>query len=169
MFGRVKGLKNISVDSEKSHLTLKKTNFPLVIMRPYDLVQLGAMAANGSEDILIWIGKRIGKNLAVAVQKNKNEKKREKLIKSILETLSQMGFGEFDLNYNEGEVAKISVANPISNEIADKEDARVLCNLYNGLFSGMFSGTGVEVEGDEIECRLDGQKKCVFEMKFEED
>jgi hypothetical protein len=64
MFSKLlsKGLKNIAIDSKKSHIYLKETDFSLVIIRPYDLVQLGDLVGSGSEDILVWAGKTIGKN-----------------------------------------------------------------------------------------------------------
>jgi predicted hydrocarbon binding protein len=165
--GMYKGLKKVTIDPDKSHLTLKGTDFPLVILRPYDMVSLGALVGSGSEDILIWIGKTIGKNLSIALQSGKI-KKREKLILLTLDMLSNLGFGKFSMKYAEGKSAKIHVQSPISNEIKDKKDAKVLCNLYNGLFIGIFSGTGVDVDGDEKECVLEGKRECVFEYEFEE-
>jgi predicted hydrocarbon binding protein len=163
-----KGLKNIAIDTQKSHLTLKGSNYPLVILRPYDLVQLGALVGSGSEDILIWTGKSIGKNLCQAVMEINKIKKRDKLIQAVVETLSNLGFGKFSINYSEGKSCIIRVSNPISSAIKDKNDAKVLCNLYNGIFIGMLSGSGVEVDGEEIECVLEGKKECVFEYKFKE-
>jgi len=161
-----KGLKNVTVDPQKSHLILKGTNLPLVIMRPYDLVQLGALVGSGSEDILIWTGKIIGKNICQAIQESNQIKKREKLIETVLENLSLLGFGKLSADYKEGKQCIIKVANPISNTIKDKNDAKVLCNLYNGLFIGMFSGSGIEVEGQEKQCALSGHNECIFEYIF---
>lgn len=157
-----KGLKNVVIDPEKSHLSLKGTNFPLVILRPYDLVQLGALVGSGSEDILIWTGKIIGKNLCQALQEKMQIKKREKLIELVLENLSYLGFGKFSLDYKEGKESTIKVSTPISNTIKDKNDAKVLCNLYNGIFIGMFSGSGIDVEGEEKQCALSGHNECIF-------
>jgi predicted hydrocarbon binding protein len=162
-----KGLKNVTIDTQKSHLMLKGTKIPLVILRPYDLVQLGALVGSGSEDILIWTGKIIGKNLCQSLQESNQIKKREKLIDLVLENMSSLGFGKFNVDYKEGKNCIIKVSNPISNTIKDKSDAKVLCNLYNGLFIGMFSGSGIEVEGEEKQCVLTGSPECVFEYKFE--
>jgi predicted hydrocarbon binding protein len=173
MFGRIsnlyKPLKKVDIDQNKSHLLLKNTKVSLVLLRPYDLVQLGALIGSGSEDILIWTGKTIGKNLCQALQEATKEKKREKLIANVLDTLSSLGFGKFSFNYKEGASATIKVSNPISSAIKDKNDAKVLCSLYNGLFMGMFSGSGVEVDGTEKECILNGQANCVFDYTFEVD
>ena len=67
MFSKIKIIR----DSKKSHLTLKDQHFPLVILRPHDLVQLGALVASGSEDILIWTGKNIGKKITNVLQMRK--------------------------------------------------------------------------------------------------
>jgi predicted hydrocarbon binding protein len=168
MFGRLsyKGLKSVASDTAKSHLMLKGTNFPLIILRPYDMVQLGALVGSGSEDIIIWIGKTIGKNLCNAMQ-NEKIKKREKLIELILETLTDLGFGRFSMSYKENVSVLINVNNPISSAIKDKKDAKVLCNLYNGIFIGMFSASGVEIEGEEQKCVLNGDKECSFNYRFE--
>ena len=172
MFGRFsnlyKPLKKIDVDQNKFHIYLKGTNVKLVLLRPYDLVQLGALVGSGSEDILIWTGKIIGKNLCQAIQDSSKEKKREKLLGSVLETLSSMGFGRFSMSYKEGKNATIKVSDPISSAIKDKGDAKVLCDLYNGLFNGMFTATGIDVEGNEKECILKGNPNCIFEYQFEE-
>src|SRR6056297_208997 len=137
MFSKIKIIR----DSEKSHLTLKDQNFPLVILRPHDLVQLGALVGSGSEDILIWTGKNIGKKITNVLQNIvKKSNKREKLIDKVLDTLSLFGFGEFVFSYSKGDKVTIKVSNPISTVIKDKKDAKVLCNLYNGIFTGILSG-----------------------------
>ena len=124
-----KGLKNVTIDTQKSHLILKGPKIPLIILRPYDLVQLGALVGSGSEDILIWTGKIIGKNVCQSLQESNQIKKREKLIELVLENLSFLGFGKFAVDYKDGKSCTIKVANPISNAIKDKVDAKVLCNL----------------------------------------
>ena len=171
MFGRVsflyKGLKEVAIDQEKSQLRLKGTKFPLVLLRPYDLVQLGALVASGSEDILIWVGKTIGKDLSKALQSTGDFKKKEKLVQNILETLSHFGFGKCTLvNFDEGKGSTIKVFSSISADIKDKSDAKVLCNLYNGIFIGMFSSCGLDVEGEEKECILKGNPQCTYQYKF---
>ncbi len=160
----------IARDLKNSHLTIKDQDFPLVILRPDDLVQLGALVASGSEDILIWTGKNIGKKITNTLQNvMKKKKSRDKLIEFVLDALSNLGFGEFDLKYSKGKEAIIMVNNPISTTIKDKQDANVLCNLYNGIFMGMLNGTGLQVEGEEIECVLKGAKQCVYKYIFEEE
>jgi predicted hydrocarbon binding protein len=162
-----KSLKKVTTDPNKSHIIIKNTNIPLILLRPYDLVQLGALIGSSSEDILIWTGKTIGKHLTQVLQESTKEKKHEKLIENILDTLNSMGFGKFSLSYKEGQKASIKVTNPISVSIKEKSDAKVLCNLYNGLFIGIFSGLNINVEGVESECVLDGKSSCIFDYKFE--
>lgn len=173
MFGRFqnlyKPLKRIDIDQNKSQIILKGTRVNLVLLRPYDLVQLGAIVGSGSEDILIWTGKSIGKNLSQALQESTKEKKREKLIQNVLDTLNSLGFGKFNLTYKEGVEVIFRVSNPLAATpgLKDKADNRVLCDIYNGIFIGILAGSGVDVEGGEEECVLDGKPNCVYKYKFE--
>ncbi|MBD3351367.1 MAG: hypothetical protein GF364_07760 [Candidatus Lokiarchaeota archaeon] len=166
MFKRLlsKGIKNISIDSKKSHILLKNTNFSLVIMRPYDLVQLGDLVGSGSEDILIWTGKTIGKSLCKNIQDNKKIRTRKKLFEALLSYLTNLGYGKFDMEYNKGKNVKIEIKNSIVQEIKEMEDAQLIRNLYNGIFIGSLNSSGVEVE--EVSQEFDKKDPIVFEYNF---
>lgn len=148
MFGRLlsKGLKRISINSKKSHIFLKNTDFSLVIVRPYDLVQLGDFVGSGSEDILIWTGKTIGRTLCNNIRQNKRIKNRKKLFDALTDNLENLGYGTVDIDYKPGKYAKIEISNPLTEEITDINDAELIKNLYNGIIIGAFNSSGLEVE-----------------------
>jgi len=41
--------------------------------------------------------------------------------------------------------------------------------LYNGIFIGMLNGTGLQVDGGEKKCVLEGSNKCIYEYEFKEE
>lgn len=167
MFGRLlsKGLKNVSIDSKKSHIFLKDTNFSLVLMRPYDLVNLGDLVGSGSEDILIWTGKSIGKSLCTNIQQNNKVKTRKKVFEILIDNLMNFGYGKFKMDYLEGKSVKIEITSSIADEIKEKEDALLIKNLYNGIFIGAFNSTGIEVEEKGV-VEISKNKPMVFNYEF---
>lgn len=169
MFSRLlsKGLKRISINSKKSHIFLKNTDFSLVIVRPYDLVQLGDFVGSGSEDILIWTGKTIGRTLCNNIRQNKRIKNRKKLFDALMDNLENLGYGNCDIDYKKGKSAKLEISNSLIEEIDDLTDAELIKNLYNGIIIGAFNSAGLEV--DQIgEVKLEKNKPIVFEYNIEE-
>ncbi len=164
MFGR--GIKNITIDSNKSHIFLKDTEFSLIIIRPYDLVQLGDLVGSSSEDILIWTGKTIGKALLKNILEKKKVKNRKKMFEELLTNLTNLGYGKFRMDYSEGERAKIEITNSIVEEIDEKDDAQLICNLYNGIFIGSFSTAGIDVEVKKSICPFQNENIMTFEYDF---
>ena len=69
-----------------------------------------------------------------SLQESNQIKKREKLIELVLENLSFLGFGKFAVDYKDGKSCTIKVANPISNAIKDKVDAKVLLVIVEWTF-----------------------------------
>jgi len=163
-----KGLKNITIDSKRSHIFLKDTNFSLVIMRPYDLVQLSDLVGSGSEDILVWTGKIIGKSLCNNIQQKENIKTRKKLFELLLNNLTNLGYGLFSMIYVEGKKVEIQVENSLIKEITNEEEALLLRNLYNGIFLGAFSAAGTNVEEKQVNIPRNDDK-LKFEYQFLEE
>jgi hypothetical protein len=169
MFGRrlSKGIKNIAIDPIKSHIFLKDTTFSLVIIRPYDLVQLSDLVGSGSEDILIWTGKNIGKSLTTKILSQKKKiMLREKLIEELMTNLTNLGYGKFKIRYGEGQKVKIEITNSIVQEIDDKEEAKLIINFYNGIFIGFFNSTGIDVEMLESLYSIDKEPIIHFEYEL---
>ena len=170
MFRRLssKNLKNISLDSEKSHIYLKDTDFSLVIMRPYDLLQLGDLVGSGSEDILIWTGKTIGKALCKNIQENRKIKTKKHLFQELLVNLTNLGYGKFEMSYLEGKTVKILVYNSIMQEVESSQDASLISNLYNGIFIGSMNFAGADVFTKSITNASENSLPCTYEYEFME-
>jgi hypothetical protein len=168
MFRRLssKNLKNISLDTEKSHIYLKDTDFSLVIMRPYDLLQLGDLVGSGSEDILIWTGKTIGKALCKNIQENRKIKTKRHLFQELLVNLTNLGYGKFEMSYLEGKTVEISVFNSIVQEVESPQDANLILNLYNGIFIGSLNFAGAEVYTKSITNASEKTRPCVYKYEF---
>lgn len=168
MFGRFKllykGLKNISIDSKNSHLYLKNTDLPLIILRPWDIVQLGELVGSGSEDIIIWIGKTIGRSICTAVKDKEKPKTRRDLLETILEHLGDFGFGELKIiKYMEAESVEIEIVKPIEEGL---EGGEIIQNLYNGILSGIFEEAGLEVEGRLKQSVFKDAETDIYEFTF---
>lgn len=168
MFRRLssKNLKNIALDTEKSHIYLKDTDFSLVILRPYDLVQLGDLVGSGSEDILIWTGKAIGKALCKNIQENRNIKTKKQLFQELLVNLTNLGYGKFEMSYLEKKSVKISVFNSIVQEITNPQDVNLISNLYNGIFIGSMNFAGADVFTKSVVSSTKIDLPCIFEYEF---
>ncbi len=173
MFKRVKKVENVVLDEEKSHIYLKDTNLPLLMIRPEELIEFGELAGSESEDILIWVGKSNGKSIAKEFIKTSNIaslkiRDKMKIINSILEKLQSLGYGILVLNYGKGNIT-IDVGNPLSKDYIDNIMAKNICILYNGIFTGLIEEIGIDCEGREINCILKGADMCSFTFEFEQE
>jgi hypothetical protein len=168
MFRRLsaKNLKNIALDSEKSHIYLKDTDFSLVILRPDDLVQLGDLVGSGSEDILIWTGKTIGKALCKNIQENRKVKTKKQLFQELLVNLTNLGYGRFEMSYLEKDRVKISVFNSIVQEFTNPQEISLMSNLYNGIFIGSLNFAGADIFTKSISTSSQEGTPSVFEYEF---
>jgi len=168
MFRRLstKNLKNIALDSEKSHIYLKDTDFSLVIMRPYDLVQLGDLVGSGSEDILIWTGKTIGKALCKNIQENRKIRSKRQLFQELLVNLTNLGYGKFEMSYIEKQSVTISVFNSIMQDIPNKQDSTLISNLYNGIFIGSLNFAGADLITKSVTTSTEKGTPSKYEYDF---
>lgn len=164
-----KGLKNIIIDSKQNHIYVKSTNLSLVILRPYDLLRLGDLVGSGSEDILIWAGKTIGKSLCTNIQEKNKDKDHKKLFEELLNNLNNLGYGKFQMDYKDEKSVKIQVFNSIVNEIKEKEDAKLILNLYNGIFIGSFNSFKIDVILKKITYEFEENSPSIFEYDFIKD
>ncbi|MHA1292571.1 MAG: hypothetical protein ACTSQJ_07895, partial [Promethearchaeota archaeon] len=98
MFKRSKKHVQVMVDEKKGHLFLGDKDLRLLMLRPIDLIEFSEFAGANADDIVIWVGKTIGKyfcekifhdedwtDVALSVKK--------KVILTILENLEQLGYG----------------------------------------------------------------------------
>jgi len=173
LFKRVKKVEDVVLDEEKSHIYLKDTKLPLLMIRPDELIELGEFAGSESVDILVWVGKSIGKSIAkeftrkTAVETLKLRDK-IKMISSILEKLQSLGYGTMVLNYGKNDIT-FNIGNPLTKEYIDNIMAKNICIIYNGLFNGILEEFGINNEGREINCILEGDDLCSFKFELEQE
>jgi len=168
MFRRLssKNLKNIVLDSEKSHIYLKDTDFSLIIMRPYDLVQLGDLVGSGSEDILIWAGKTMGKALCKNIQETRKITSKKQLFQELLVNLTNLGYGRFEMSYVENKEVKITIFNSIVQEVQNQQEIGLISNFYNGIFMSSLSFAGSDVYLKSIINSTQKDSSHSFEYEF---
>jgi predicted hydrocarbon binding protein len=172
VFKRVKKVENVVLDDEKSHIYLKETDVPLLLIRPEELIEFGELAGSESEDILLWVGKSIGKSIFKGIYKGKDIeglkfRDKMKIVNFLLETLQGLGFGITVLNYEKDNLV-IDVSNSIAQEHTENIMAKNVCIIYNGIFTGMLEEVGIDSEGREINCILKGAEMCSFKFEFEQ-
>ncbi len=164
----------INIDEKKGHLYLGGADkqIRLFMIRPIDIIEFSEFAGQNAADILIWIGKTLGKEImqkffydyffleTIPVKKD--------IFKSVLEGLTFMGFGYLDATFKKDHIL---VSNYNSMADAERENymAKNLCIINQGLFHGVLDVLGFEAEGEEIECVLLGNKRCKFQFKLLED
>jgi len=116
----------------------KKKDLRLLMLRPIDLIEFSEFAGTNADDILVWVGKTLGKSYMEKFFYNKDWS---------TETIA-------------------SVVDSLASEEKDNIMAKNLCLLYQGLFSGMFESLQVDVDVEEIKCVLLGDEKCVYKFDF---
>ena len=172
MSRRLKKELQIMVDEKTGQLYLgdKKKDLRLLMLRPIDLIEFSEFAGTNADDILIWVGKTIGRNYVDKFFYNKDWSKetmatRKEVVLGNLEALELMGFGDLTGSFKKDYIL-ISVGDSLASEEKDNIMAKNLCLLYQGLFLGMFESLKIDVEVEEIECVLLGNKKDVFKFEF---
>ncbi len=171
MSKRLKKELQVMIDEKTGQLYFgdKKKDLRLLMLRPIDLIEFSEFAGTNADDILIWVGKTIGRNYVDKFFYNKDWSTetmatRKEVVLGNLEALELMGFGELTGHFKKDHIL-ISVADSLASEEQDNIMAKNLCLLYQGLFGGMFESLKFDVDAEEIECVLLGHEKCVF--KFE--
>ena len=166
MYKRTKKEMAITIDEKKGHLFLGSEELRLLILRPIDLVEFAEFAGASAEDILIWVGKSIGKHLSTQLMPDEEKtieplSNKKQMILSLLDTIEQLGYGVLIARFQKDSV-KITVADPLPANEKDNIMAKNICLLYQGLFNGFFESLNIDVDGEEIECCLLESDKCVF-------
>lgn len=158
----------ILIDEKLGQLFLgdKKKDIRLLMLRPIDLIEFSEFAGTNADDIIIWVGKSIGKGYIDKFFSNKDWRKESMQTKidviiGILEALEIMGFGHITPTFKQKYIS-IDVEEPLASEEFGNIMAKNLCLLTQGIFAGMFDALQIDVEGKEIECILLDDEKCVF-------
>jgi len=170
MFKKLKKDLQINIEEKDGQLFLgeKKKDIRLVMLRPNEIMEFCEFAGTNAEDILIWVGKTLGKSLMEKYFYNKDWNTetmatKKDVVLGILESLILMGYGALTGQFRKDHIL-INVYEPLAKDEEDNIMAKNLCILYLGIFSGVFDVLGIDVDGKEIECVLTGSDKCSFKF-----
>ncbi len=160
------------IDEKLGQLFLgdKKKDLRLLMLRPIDLIEFSEFAGTNADDILVWVGKTLGREYTEKFFYNKDWKAetmatRKEVILGNLEALELMGFGELTGIFKKDHIL-FRVSESLASEEQDNIMAKNLCLLYQGIFSGMLDTLQIDADGGEIECVLLGNEQCVFKFDF---
>ncbi len=172
MSKRLKKDLQVMIDEKLGQLFLgdKKKDLRLLMFRPIDLIEFSEFAGANADDILIWVGKTLGKAYMDKFFYNKDWSSeslatRKEVLLGNLEALELMGYGELSGVFKKTHIL-VMVLDSLSKEESDNIMAKNLCLLYHGIFLGMFEALQIDVDGEEIECVLLGAEKCTFKFNF---
>lgn len=168
MFRRSKKQSGIQVDEKRGHLFLDDVR--LLMLRPIDLIEFAEFAGANAEDIIIWVGKSIGKYFVENLFKDEDWSDimiadKKNAIETILQTLQELGYGLLTPRYEKDKII-IAVDEALSDPERDNFMAKNICMIYQGVFNGVLDALEIEADGNEIQCGLMGDKHCVFEYEL---
>lgn len=170
MSKRLKKELQVMIDEKLGQLFFgdKKKDMRLLMLRPIDLIEFSEFCGTNADDILIWVGKTLGRTYMEKFFYNKDWSTeslatRKEVVLGNLEALELMGFGEITAAFKKTSIL-ISVKESLASEESDNIMAKNLCLLYQGLFSGMFETLHIDADVEEIECVLLGNERCVFKF-----
>jgi len=170
MFKRLKKDLQVNIEEKDGQLFLgdKKKDVRLVMLRPNEIMEFCEFAGTNAEDILIWVGKTLGKSLMEKYFYNKdwsteNMATKKEVVLGILEALILMGYGALTGQFRKDHIL-IDIYEPLAKEEEDNIMAKNLCILCLGIFNGVFEALGIDVDGEEIECVIAGDDKCSYKF-----
>ena len=160
-------MKNIEIDPIKSHIKLKNSNLPLVILRPSDLFEFHMLLQTNIEDSLYKIGKIFGDSLWTSLNPKSKKKKFDSQMKYLLDLLYQMGYGKL-LFTKKRSIIKISINSAI---IWDKYPPNIslksIAHFYFGLLQNFFKENTI-FEKEKYDINHEKKTlKLVFQLKEE--
>jgi predicted hydrocarbon binding protein len=170
MSKRLKKELQVMIEEKLGHLFFgdKNKDLRLLMLRPIDLIEFSEFAGTNADDILVWVGKTLGKSYMDKFFRNKDWSTesmatKKDVILGNLEALELWGFGEFTASFKKNYLL-IKVLESLALEETDNIMAKNLCLLYHGIFTGMFDALTIDVQIEEIECVLLGGEYCVFKF-----
>ena len=160
------------IDEKLGQLFLgdKKKDLRLLMLRPIDLIEFTEFAGTQSDDILIWVGKTLGRLFMEKFFYNKDwgsEKMalKKEVILGNIEALELTGFGELSAVFKKKYIL-FSVSESLASEEQDNIMAKNICLLYHGILGGMLDTLQIDADGEEIQCVLLGHEQCIFKFDF---
>jgi predicted hydrocarbon binding protein len=170
MYKRLKKELQINIEDKEGHLFLgeKKKDIRLLMLRPNEILEFAEFAGSNADDILIWVGKTLGKSLMEKYFYEKdwsteNMATKKEVVLGILESLILMGYGALTGTFKKDHII-INVYESLASEEKENIMAKNLCLLYLGIFNGVLDILGIDVDGKEIECILTGGDKCSYKF-----
>ena len=162
----------INIDEKKGQLFFgdKKKDLKLLMLRPIDLIEFSEFAGTKADDILIWVGKTIGRDFLEKFFYSKDwgsetmATKKEVILGS-LEAIELMGFGQMRGMFKKDHII-IEVEDSLACEERENIMSKNLCLLYQGIFNGLFEVLQMDVNGEEIGCVMLGEEKCTYKFDF---
>jgi len=169
---RLKKELQINIDEKKGQLFFgdKKKDLKLLMLRPIDLIEFSEFAGSNADDILIWVGKTIGRDFLEKFFSSKDwgsetmATKKEVILGS-LEAIELMGFGQMKGLFKKDHII-IEVEDSLACEERENIMSKNLCLLYQGIFNGLFEVLQMDVNGEEIGCVLLDDEKCTYKFDF---
>ena len=172
MLKRLKKELQINIEEKEGHLFLgeKDKEMRLVMLRPNEIMEFCEFAGTNAEDILIWVGKSLGKIFLEKFFSNKDWSDvplttKKEVVLGTLEALTLMGYGGITGMFKKDHII-INVYDSLATQEIGNILAKNLCLLYLGIFNSIFDILGIEVDGSEVECVLTGGEKCSYKFDF---
>ncbi len=172
MFKRLKKELQINIEEKEGQLFLgeKDKDMRLVMLRPNEIMEFCEFAGTNADDILIWVGKSLGKIFLEKFFSNRDwsndpmETKKE-VVLGTLEVLTLMGYGGLTGMFKKDHII-INVYDSLATQEIGNVLAKNLCLLYLGIFNSIFDILGIDVDGSEEECVLTGGEKCSYQFNL---
>ena len=169
---RLKKELRINIDEKKGQLFFgdKKKDLKLLMLRPIDLIEFSEFAGNNADDILVWVGKTVGREFMEKFFYSKDwssetmATKKEVLL-GTLEAIELMGFGHLRGLFKKDHII-IEVEDSLACEERENIMSKNLCLLYQGIFNGLFDILQIDVNGEEIGCVMLDEEKCTYKFDF---
>jgi len=170
MFKRLKKELQINIEEKEGQLFLGELEkeMRLVMLRPNEIMEFCEFAGTNADDILIWVGKSLGK---IFLEKffskkdwsNEAMATKKEVVMGTLEALTVMGYGGLTGMFKKDHII-INVYDSLAAQEIGNILAKNLCLLYLGIFNSVFDILGIDVDGSEEECVLKGDEKCSYKF-----
>ena len=172
MIKRLKKELHINIEEKEGQLYLgdKNKDMRLVMLRPNEIMEFCEFAGTNAEDILIWVGKSLGKIFMEKFFSNKDWSSevmatKKEVILGTLEVMMLMGYGMLTGKFKKDHII-INVYESLATQEKGNIMAKNLCLLYLGIFNSFFDVLGIDVDGEEVECVLTGGDKCSYKFNL---
>lgn len=170
MIKRLKKELQINIEEKDGHLFLgeRDKDMRLVMLRPNEIMEFCEFAGTNAEDILIWVGKSLGKIFMEKFFYNKDWSSettvtKKEVLLGTLEVMMLMGYGVLTGMFKKDHII-INVYESLATQEKGNIMAKNLCLLYLGIFNSVFDVLGIDVDGEEVECVLTGGDKCSYKF-----